>query len=362
FTIPDYTLFDGGVFAYFKYKKDKISICGGVRSDIRKVKFDDFYLQHDSLTGFDSQVQDTTNSTLQFPSYSKLFNGLSASMGLSYFFNNNVSLKANIGRGFRAPNITEIASNGLDPGARLIYLGNRNFVAEFSLQEDLALLFNFKNVSAEISIFNNHVQNFIYLSLVADSNGNAVLDAQNNRTYQYKQSKAQLYGLETWFAIHPSALPQFRFNTSLALVYGRNREEKYRNKGIEGEFLPLIPPLKSMSSIAYKFLFNKSILKAIAPTIEFEYNAAQNRYLAVNNSETSTPSYSLVNVQLSFEFMYCKDKNIQLQTQVNNVFDVAYQSHLSRLKYFENYQQTPNNRPGIYSMGRNFCLKMIVPF
>ena len=362
FTIPDYKLFDGGIFAYFKYKKDKLSICGGLRTDIRKVTFDDFYLQTDTLTGFDSHVQNSFDETLQFPAYSKLFNGLSTSLGLSYFFNDHLSLKANIGRGFRAPNITEIASNGLDPGAHLIYLGNRNFVPEFSLQEDLGLFINFKNFSAEISVFNNNVQNFIYLSLVADSNGNAILDPQNNRTYQYMQSKAQLYGIETWFSFHPIAFPQFRFNTSLALVYGINKETKFRDKGIQGEFLPLIPPLKSMSSISYKFAFEKSILRAISPTVEFEYNASQNRYLAVNNSETSTPSYSLVNLQLSFEFKYCKEKTLQLQTQVNNVFDVAYQSHLSRLKYFENYQQTPNNRSGIYSMGRNFCVKMIVPF
>lgn len=57
-----------------------------------------------------------------------------------------------------------------------------------------------------------------------------------------------------------------------------------------------------------------------------------------------------------------KSKTAQFQFQANNLFDTAFQSHLSRLKYFENYQQTPNNQRGIFSMGRNLCVKLILNF
>jgi iron complex outermembrane receptor protein len=45
----------------------------------------------------------------------------------------------------------------------------------------------------------------------------------------------------------------------------------------------------------------------------------------------------------------------------NNLFDVAYQDHLSRLKYFEPYPGSPVGHPGIYNMGRNFSIKIDVP-
>jgi iron complex outermembrane receptor protein len=45
----------------------------------------------------------------------------------------------------------------------------------------------------------------------------------------------------------------------------------------------------------------------------------------------------------------------------NNIFDVAYQSHLSRLKYFEEYPDNPTGRSGIYNIGRNISFKLIVP-
>jgi iron complex outermembrane receptor protein len=364
FTIPNYQHFDGGVFVYSKWKKNKFSVCGGIRNDIRTINFDNFYIQSDSLTGFDSQVfgADTSGANLQFPGYSTLFQGLSASLGVSYFINQKWSLKANIGRGFRAPNITEIASNGLDPGARLIYLGNRNFDSEFSLQQDLALLFTSRNVTGEMSLFNNNIQNFIYLALVADSNNQPLVDAQGNRTYQYKQAKANLYGFETWVAFHPEKLKALTINGSFSCVYGFNREEKYRDQGIQGEYLSLIPPSRLLLNAAYSFELKKSVVQSIRPAFECEFNARQNRYLAENNSETATTAYSLFNLHLSIEWKYLKSKTGQIQFQANNIFDTAFQSHLSRLKYFENYQQTPNGQRGIFSMGRNLCVKLILNF
>jgi len=42
----------------------------------------------------------------------------------------------------------------------------------------------------------------------------------------------------------------------------------------------------------------------------------------------------------------------------NNITDVAYQSHMSRLKYFEEYPDNPTGRSGIYNMGRNISFKI----
>jgi iron complex outermembrane receptor protein len=43
----------------------------------------------------------------------------------------------------------------------------------------------------------------------------------------------------------------------------------------------------------------------------------------------------------------------------NNLADVAYQNHLSRLKYTDVNEIT--GRQGVYSVGRNFMLKINVP-
>jgi len=43
------------------------------------------------------------------------------------------------------------------------------------------------------------------------------------------------------------------------------------------------------------------------------------------------------------------------------LFNVAYQSHLNRLKYFEPYPDDPRPYHGIYNMGRNISFKINVP-
>jgi iron complex outermembrane receptor protein len=93
-----------------------------------------------------------------------------------------------------------------------------------------------------------------------------------------------------------------------------------------------------------------------------DFNAAQNRYLSLFNTETATPGYALLNLAAGATVHQSQKSNWQFQLQVNNVLDAVYQSNMSRLKYFEYYQQSPNSRSGIYSMGRNLCAKIIFSF
>jgi iron complex outermembrane receptor protein len=355
-------LYDAGLYIYSKWKRKKWSISGGIRYDLRKIQWNNFYVAANPLTGFDQQSSSQNpDATLQFESYQKLFQGISGSIGATYQPNKNLSFKANIGRAYRAPNITEIGSNGLDPGAHIIYLGNRNFKPEFSFQQDFGMNLKFKDFSAEASFFNNNIENYIFMSIVADASGNPIIDAQGNKTFQYQQSAAHLYGTEFSFIVHPHKSKGFRWHNSLSMVYGFNRKSNFRGKGTEGAYLPLIPPCMLVSSVSQAIKPGSGLI-ILTPKFEVEYAAAQNRYLGLNSTERATPSYSLFNTGLTSEIKYADAKTLQFIFQVSNLFNRTYQSHLNRLKYFEHYTQTPNGRHGIYNMGRNFALKMIVPF
>lgn len=364
FPIPDYHIYDGGAYGYAKWKHEKWTISGGMRYDVRYVQWNDFYVGIHSETGFTQQVHNpqAAGATLQFKAYEKWFQGMSGSVGVTYIPNDAISLKANIARAYRAPNVTEIGSNGLDPGAHIIYLGNRNFQPEFSLQEDMGIHVKYPNFSAEGSLFHNQIQNYIYMSAVVDANGNLLLDAQGNRTYQYQQAAAQLYGAEAWLAFHPEKIKGLRWDNSMSVVYGFNRKAAYKNKGVEGAYLPLIPPLKINSSLSYERNPSGKWIASITPKVEMEYHAQQNRYLALNSTETYTPSYTLWHIGISTDIRYYKTSTLQVIVQANNIFDKAYQSHLSRLKYFEYYQNSTNGSYGIYNMGRNIALKIIARF
>jgi len=120
--------------------------------------------------------------------------------------------------------------------------------------------------------------------------------------------------------------------------------------------------MKIISSINQNIKPKSKILDAINLKAEAEINSAQNRFLALNNTETFTSGYALFNLSANAQVKYSKNKLLQFQFQINNLLDKSYQSNLSRLKYFEYYSQSPNNHSGIYNMGRNVCVKLIMPF
>lgn len=364
FPIPDYSLFDAGAYLFAKWKYEKWTIGGGIRSDLRYLKANDFYTSTNAQTGFGQHVSpaEDPKANLQFPSFNKSFGGISLSLGTTYQLNDQVSLKANIARGYRAPSITEFASNGLDPGAHIIYLGNRDFKPEFSLQEDIGADITLKDLSMSFSVFNNNIQNYIYLSQLLDAGGNPIISAQGDKTYQYQQSSAQLYGFETTFNLHPEAWKGFSFDNSFSMIYGFNRKAIFKDKKTEGEYLPLIPPVRLLSSVSQDIKLNSKLVSIMNFRAEGEYNGAQNRYLALNDTETATSSYLLFNVAAGATINYSKKYPLQVQVQVSNLLNETYQSNLSRLKYFEYYEHSPNGYRGIQGMGRSIGLKIICSF
>ncbi len=109
FLIPDYNLFDAGMFVSTqKTLFEKLTIAGGIRFDNRYMRSEELYLNGDQ-----SPVPAADpDSQLKFSAVDKNYNGLSGSLGLSYRADQYSTFKFNVSRGFRAPSSAEISSNG----------------------------------------------------------------------------------------------------------------------------------------------------------------------------------------------------------------------------------------------------------
>jgi len=365
FPIPDYDLFDIGAFYFAKKSLGKVDISGGIRMDRRNINWNNFYVGTNAQTGFGQQVTaNAPGAELQFPSFNKNYYGLSGSVGLTYNLSEKLLIKANLARGYRAPNITEIGSNGLDPGAHIVYLGNRTFKPEFNLQQDLGIIAYLKDADISMEVFNNSIQNYIYQSRLTDAAGNPVVIVPGNLTYQYQQAKARLYGAELSINLHPSQLKWLTFNNSLAYVVGLNKDESLLNQhGEAAKYLPFIPPLQIRSEIKLTAQTTKGTFDK--PYIKFDavFSADQNRFYALDDTESFTAGYGLLNAGLGSGIRSKSGKTIlDIFIQCDNIFNTAYQSNLNRLKYFEYYNSSPNGRSGIYNMGRNISFRAIIPF
>ena len=167
------------------------------------------------------------------------------------------------------------------------------------------------------------------------------------------------------FNIHPTALSWASLRTGAALVIGPNQNPGRREQvGDAGRYLPLIPAANSRSELRLTAP-ERASSPIMASYFRFMIDAMapQNRFYAVDGAETRTPGYVLCGAGLGTSFRTKGGREaVQLVLQADNLFDVAYQSHLNRLKHFEYYAASPTGRLGIFSPGRNLSAKVVVPF
>ena len=364
FPIPDYTLLDAGTYLIVKKEAGRFSFSGGIRYDHRNINWGNFYTAINPANGFQQHVtgSDTSSADLRFPAYHHVFTGISGSAGFTYTFSQNLYMKMNIARGYRSPNITETGSNGLDPGAHIYYIGNKNFSPEFSLQQDAGLFYTNQTIDASFEVFNNYISNYIFLQKVTDSNGRPLEIVPGNSTYQYKQGNANLNGLEASVTYHPRNFKWLYFKNSIAILNGVNKDDDLLKEfGEKAKWMPMIPPLHTLSTLRISLPFESASLKNLYVQTELEHYNTQNNFYAVDNTETYTPGYNLVNMGCGLTIKTKANKELcMIYLNANNIFNKAYQSHLNRLKYFEYYQASPNGHLGIYNMGRNLSMKIVM--
>ena len=362
FVIPDYNQFEIGPFFLTTKTIGKLDLSAGARYDTRIFRNDAMYTRSNPQTGFDMQVSlpDTALADHPFYSFKHTFSGISASVGATYNITNQFLVKANIARGFRAPNIAEISANGVHPGTLIYQIGNTAFKPEFSLQEDFGLSYRSDHVSGNLEMFNNNITNYIFNQKLLNHLGQDSVIIKGNQTFKFQQAKAQLYGWEANLDIHP--YDWLHFENSISVTYALNKGGNGIHVTDSSKYLPFIPPLHTNTELRANIKSMAKHISSLYLKIGLEYYAKQDRVYSADNTETPTPGYLLYNAGIGADITNSHGKVlVSINILCNNITDVAYQSHMSRLKYFEEYPNNPSGRSGIYNMGRNISFKLTVP-
>lgn len=349
FLIPDYNLFDIGAFVLAKKSWYKWTLSGGLRYDLRTQHGKDIWLnENDEKTNAPD-----ANSEQLFTAFNTKYKGISGSIGTTYQFNDMLYTKLNISKGFRAPNIAEISANGVHEGSVQYIIGSATLKPENSFQIDYALGFNSDQITAEANLFYNSVSNYIFLEKL---NGIAGSDSLTNgyQTFNYTSGDARLYGGEITIDIHPYSLDWLHFENSFSYVRSVqiNQPDSMRN-------LPLTPSPKLHTELRATASKLGGNLKNAYVKIGVDNYFKQNYFYEAFGTETATPGYTLLNAGIGADVFSKKRSLFSIYISANNLTNVAYQSHLSRLKYLD--ENNANGRKGVFNMGRNFSFKLIVP-
>jgi iron complex outermembrane receptor protein len=353
FIIPEYTSRDAGLFAHYHYLIDEIYVGAGVRGDVRNIRGSELFLDTNGIPA----GSDTSN-TLKFGAFDKTFGSVSAIAGISWQPKESTVFRFNISRGFRAPNIAELASNGRHEGTFRYESGNNNLQPETSLQIDLGIVFTSDHFNFEVSGFTNNIQNYIYLSKINSVfGGDSIVDpADPAPLFSYAQGSAQLIGCEVTTDIHPHPLDWLHFENSFAFVNGTllNQPDSMTN-------LPFMPPMKIQSELHAHSENGKGVFQHYFAGITGAFYFTQSRIYSAYETETSTPSYFLLEASAGSEIVNKKGTTVcTISFHANNLLDTKYQSHLSRLKYAPVNPATGNT--GIFGQGRNFSVRLLIPF
>jgi iron complex outermembrane receptor protein len=352
FIIPAYGFFDIGGFLYTQKSLSKNwNIAGGIRFDSRTLTANQLRLDTNEMPTLDE------NAAIKFDRLSQTFNGLSGSLGFSYQVKPTTTVKLNLSRGYRAPTLAELASNGKHEGTFRYEYGSKDLKPEFSQQIDLTLLVNREHLTLEVSPFVNQLSNAIYTEkLVSVLGGDSIPDPSDpTPAYQFKQQNALLFGGEIYIDFHPHPLDWLHIANSFAYV-----NAQFNSKiGGNVAYMPFTPAPKYRGEIkATRKKWGKTFTNT---TFQFslDHYFAQNRF--AENYETATSAYSLLNIGVHTTLnLFKKADFLFVAIQVDNLLDAAFQNHLSRLKYAP--ENIENGRIGVFNMGRTISLKMVVNF
>lgn len=349
FLVPAYQLFDAGVFVLFRKSLGKLDLTGGIRGDQRHQKGESLYLDGDRNV----VLPDTPGADERFAAFNRTFNGFSASLGGSYQISDALYAKLNVSRGFRAPNIAELGSNGVHEGTLRYEKGNTRLNPEESFQIDLTAGLNTTHVASELNLFTNAIDNFIFAHKENDASGNPVL-IDDVPVFLYTSGNAVLYGGEFTIDIHPHPHDWIHFENSLSYVHAELKDQP-----ADARHLPFTPPFHWKSDIKAELDNNSRHFKNAYLRFGIDWFAAQNDVFTAYDTETKTSGYTLLNMGAGTDFFAGGKKRFSLIVVGQNLADIGYQSHLSRLKY-----AAPNfatGRNGVYNMGRNFAIKLMIP-
>ena len=345
--IPDYDKYDYGVYVVGNYKiNDKWQVESGIRYDYSFIDAFKYYKNSVWIErGYDILFPDIVVNELstQLLTNPKLeFNNLSATLGFNYSINENSSLLFNQSMASRAPNPSELFSDGLHHAIARIELGDLRFKSEIGHKTDLTYRFESERFNFSVNPFYKLIQDFILI----EPTGLRETIRGNFQVWEYRQTEVQLFGVDIDASYNLNKA--LKFTHQLSLVKGYER----------GNNLPLInmPPVNTKNQISY----SNQKLNNLKLSLESEYVFAQNEYPDNNfevyipvleTTETldiSTPpnAYHLLKLNGSMDFKVSKTTSLKVGLEITNLLNSSYRSYLNLLRYYAD------------DLGRNFLLNL----
>lgn len=314
--IPNAITNDFGIMALSHIHFNNSDLQLGIRYDVRSIN---------------SEQNGTQEEEAFIEAIHKDFNSVNVALGYRADLTETILGRLNFTTGFRAPNISELTSNGLHSSANRVEIGNLNIKREQNIQADVAVEYANPHVEVYANAFLNRIDDFIFLK----PNGKFV---EEDPVFVYQQQNATLYGGEFGIHLHPHPLDWLHIESNFDMVIGKLND---------GTYIPLLPANRWTNTLRVEWNTPQKRNTQNYAFVTLQSVFDQNNTAAF---EDPTAGYSLVTTGVGGEARVLNQK-IKYNISANNLFNINYIDHLSRLK--------PD---GIATIGRNitFTLSLLL--
>ena len=338
--IPDYDKYSIAGFASGNYDiNQKWVLEAGFRFDYTHMNVFKFYRRSFwQDRGYDNQfsdlvVEEIGNQLLVNPKLD--FYNPSFTIGSKYSFG-LYKLFANYSLSSRAPNASEQFSEGLHHSASRIELGDLQFTSETAHKISLTLQKIGERVNFTITPFATKIDDFILI----EPTGIRQTIRGNFQVWEYRQTQAQMYGLD--LDANLSLTDNVRFVHQFSLVKGYDKTSN--------EPLISMPAANTLNSLVYTNPNFNNISIAIQSNYVFRQNEFPNTNFevvlpdSIQTVDISTPpsGYHLLNLNITAAVR----PDMQVGLYVNNLLNTSYRNYLNRLRYYAD------------DVGRNITLQL----
>jgi iron complex outermembrane recepter protein len=309
--IPNNHYTNLGAYVFEQAELGRWNLSAGARYDYRRLNVED-----DADLG--TQAQRRT------------YHSATGNLGMLYRFAEPVALVLNVGRGFRAPSAFDLFSNGVHEGTVRFERGDSTLENETSINTDLALRVQTRNLTGELGAFANYINNFIF------PNPSGQIDPESGfQIFDVTQGDARLTGFEAALEYH--ATPWLHLRGTADYTRGQNRTTDLP--------LPFIPPFRATYGVRFEGGSSGRLQNAYV-SIGGESNTKQSK---LDPEDFAPEGYSLVNLGAGAS-LPIGSRSIGLDLQLRNAFDKEYASFLSRYKTYA------------FDPGRNFIVRVTTEF
>lgn len=300
--IPDFEQTNLGIFVIERFVKQKWEWEAGMRYDWRKLDVFQFI-----------------GSTLSPRQHQ--FRSWSGTAGILHNATEQLSFRLNFGTAWRPPNPSELYSKGVHHGAAAYEEGNDQLKPEVAYNLIGSAELNLQRFRAELGMYYNFIQNFIYLQPQAEP----ILTIRGAFPYfKYIQTQATFTGIDLdteWEIIGAKLIHTQK------ITYLRAFDRQ------ENNYLVLIPANRLENGLRWNI---GKLLKFDNMHLSINHLWTDKQRRVPPNSDFMEPpaAYHLWSLTAGGDFSLPKSQGLQWSITIQNLFDVSYRDYLNRFRYY----------------------------